>query len=117
MKKSVKFIAGLTAVLLTMGMAGCTGGNTVYPNFINQANQGEQPVVGEKYVVNVLSEGGLKLDGVRVAAKNSQGQTVKLGISKGGKIEFGISLGEYTLVVDEESLPAGYSVTDRKSVV
>ena len=65
MKKSVKFIAGLTAVLLTMGMAGCTGGNTVYPNFINQANQGEQPVVGEKYVVNVLSEGGLKLDGVR----------------------------------------------------
>ena len=112
MKKSVKFIAGLTAVLLTMGMAGCTGGNTVYPNFINQANQGEQPVVGEKYVVNVLSEGGLKLDGVRVAAKNSQGQTVKLGISKGGKIEFGISLGEYTLVVDEESLPAGYSVTD-----
>ncbi|MDE6691404.1 MAG: hypothetical protein K2K04_05475, partial [Clostridia bacterium] len=74
MKKFTKFIASATAALLALGFAGCTdngkGGTkapVTYPNFINNAqsshNPGEQ--VSEKYVVNLVSEGGMKLAGVQ----------------------------------------------------
>lgn len=110
MKKHLKIIAAATAVLLTLGAAGCSK-NSQYPDFINPTEQ-EGPIVnGEKYVINVQSEGGMQLDGVRVSAVRN-GQVIKRGISIDGKIELGVALGEYDLVVDETSLPAGYHMPD-----
>ena len=121
MKKFTKLIATATAVILTLGFAGCVtddSGNPVipvdptkYPGFINSAESGDDVAPSEKYVVNVRSEGGMKLDGVKVAAKRN-GQVIKRGISKQGKIEFAVSLGEYELEIDETSLPAGYHLKD-----
>ncbi|MDE7075767.1 MAG: TlpA family protein disulfide reductase, partial [Clostridia bacterium] len=109
MKKSTKFIAAATAVLLTLGAAGCT--KNTYPDFINPTEL-EGPVESsEKYVINVQSEGGMKLDGVKVSAVRG-GQVIKRGISRNGKIELGVALGDYKLVVDEASLPAGYHLPD-----
>lgn len=112
MKKFTKIIAAATAVLLTLGVAGCdksSGGTPVtYPAYINSTDTGGgEQQVSEKYVVNVLSQGGLKLDGVQVLLKRGS-QELRRGISKAGKIEFGVSLGSYDLVVDESTLPAGY---------
>lgn len=104
MKKSLKIVSAILAAAICIGVGGCAK-KTNYPDFYNPS--GESAETSEKYVVNVLSEGGLKLSGVKVAAVKD-GQTVKRGISVDGKIEFGISLGEYDLVVDAESLPAGY---------
>lgn len=78
-----------------------------FPSFINATLSGGEDPISEKYVVNVLSEGGLKLDGVQVSLKRG-GAEVKRGISRDGKIEFGVTLGNYELVVAENSLPAGY---------
>lgn len=109
MKKSIKIIAGVTATLLTLGVAGCQK-NTVYPNFINNSGSGiTKPETKEKYVVNVQSVGGAKLNGVRVNAL-SNGQVVRRGISVDGVIDFPLALGEYELQVDEASLPAGYKM-------
>lgn len=114
MKKFTKLIATATAALLALGFAGCTENDSgiripvTYPVFINSTESGnDQEQVSEKYVVNVLSEGGMKLDGVQVSLKRGD-TVVKRGISKDGKIEFATGLGDYELVVDETTLPAGY---------
>lgn len=111
MKKFIKFIACATAATLSLGFAaGCTKTTvgTNYPNFINDAGASDKPVeTSEKYVINVLSEGGMKLDGVRVTAKKN-GETIKRAISSNGRIDLAVSLGEYDLEVDESTLPAGY---------
>lgn len=122
MKKFTKFIATSTAALLALGFAGCTdtgSGNKTpvnYPSFINSAESSTGPSdnVSEKYVVNVLSEGGMKLDGVQVTLKSGD-TVVRRGISKKGKIEFAASLGEYQLEIDESSLPAGYYLREGMS--
>lgn len=122
MKKSFKVISAILAVAMLIGVGGCAK-KTDYPDFYNPSDGGTTET-SEKYVVNVLSEGGLKLNGVKVSAVKD-GQVVKRGISVDGKIEFGVTLGEYNLVIDEESLPAGYyldgttyktSATSRESV-
>jgi len=115
MKRLTKIIAAAAALILTLGMAGCysdkdsgnTGGTDAssYPDFINPTETEE---TSEKYKINVVSKGGLKLDGVRVTAKTKDGVAVKTGISSDGVIYFGVTLGEYTLEVDEDSLPDGY---------
>ncbi len=105
MKKFTKIIAATTAVLLTLGAASCT--KSSYPDFINPSESIDRVDTSEKYVINVQSEGGMKLDGVKVAAMRG-GQVIRRGISIDGKIELGVALGEYELVIDETSLPAGY---------
>lgn len=117
MKKFTKIVAAATAALLALGFAGCTqntdGGTytpAVYPAFINSAESGGETEASEKYVVNVLSEGGMKLDGVQIALKRG-GVEIRRGISKNGKIEFPVTLGDYELVVDDATLPAGYYLT------
>lgn len=105
MKKITKIIAAATAVLITVGAAGCVKNS--YPDFINPTEQVGPVAPSEKYVINVRSEGGMKLEGVKVAAMRN-GQVIRRGISINGKIELGVALGEYELVVDETSLPAGY---------
>ena len=113
MKKFTKIIAAATAALMVFGFAGCTdtdGGPRLpitYPAFINSTESGGETPVSEKYVVNVLSQGGAKLDGVQVTLRRN-GTDIKRGISKDGKIEFATGLGDYELVVDEATLPAGY---------
>ena len=117
MKKFTKIIAAATAVILTLGFAGCGGESgtpadpVTFPSFINSENQGGETPPSEKYVVNVRSEGGMPLNGVKIAAKRN-GQIIRRGISKEGKIEFAVALGEYDLEIDEESLPAGYYLTE-----
>ncbi|MDE7162868.1 MAG: TlpA family protein disulfide reductase [Clostridia bacterium] len=107
MKKLTKIIAASTAVLLTLGAAGCTK-STQLPDFINPTELTDDPNQStERYIVNVRSEGGLPLDGVRVSAKKN-GTVIKRGISRSGKIELGVALDEYELEIDGESLPAGY---------
>lgn len=109
MKKFTKIIAAATAVLLTLGAASCT--KSSYPDFINPTEQDGPIISNEKYVINVQSEGGMKLEGVKVAAMKD-GQVIRRGISIEGKIELGIALGEYDLVIDETSLPAGYHLPE-----
>ncbi|MCM1438309.1 MAG: TlpA family protein disulfide reductase [Roseburia sp.] len=122
MKKFTKIMAAATAFILTLGVAGCSNGsgdnssNTenppkTYASFINAPDSGDTGHVSEKYVVNVLSEGGMPLSGVKIAAKRNN-EIVRRGISKEGKIEFAVSLGEYELEIDETSLPAGYSLVE-----
>ncbi|MDE6558229.1 MAG: TlpA family protein disulfide reductase [Clostridia bacterium] len=110
MKKSLKIIAAATAVLLTLGVAGCD--KATYPDFYNPTDS-TTVIKSEKYVVNVQSAGGLPLDGVQVTASN--GTTVRRGISKSGKIEFDIPLGEYDIKVDASTLPDGYYLEDNVS--
>ncbi|MGN1060285.1 MAG: peroxiredoxin family protein [Candidatus Coproplasma sp.] len=107
MKKFTKIIASVTALILTLGIVGCGSKSTDYPAFKPGSGFVEEET-SEKYTVNVHSAGGLKLDGVRVSAYNASGTKVRSGISKDGVINFNLSLGDYSLVVDEETLPAGY---------
>lgn len=117
MKKFTKIIAAAVATLLTLGAAGCNktsgdnGGNNgsslSHPSFINPSEGGGDQPASEKYIVNVLSVGGTKLDGVQIALKRGD-TVVRRGISRNGKIEFGVTLGDYELEIDESTLPAGY---------
>ena len=117
MKKFTKICAAATAVLLTFGVTACTdknsGGTRVpvtYPAFINSSTSGggDEETKSEKYVVNVLSEGGMKLDGVQISLRRG-GTEIRRGISRDGKIEFATqSVGDYELVIDGDTLPAGY---------
>ena len=126
MKKFSKFFAIVAALVLGASFAGCAGGQDEgnpnpgpdtsvpskpmeYPDYINDPDYdaGGQ-TTSNKYVVNVMSEGGLPLDNVSVALKDDDGTTLKTGVSQDGKIEFSVALGEYTLEVQESTLPAGY---------
>lgn len=111
MKKFTKILAGISALVLSLSVVGCSN-KTLYPDFrkLESYNPGEE--VSEKYTINVRSEGGYKLDGVRVTAYNPKGEAVKTGISSDGVINLGLTLDEYTLKVDEDSLPAGYFLED-----
>lgn len=60
------------------------------------------------YVIGVQSVGGLKLSGVKVSAVNSAGQTVATAQSADGQVKFVLIAGEYTITVDETTLPQGY---------
>lgn len=115
MKKFTKIIAGVTAVILSFGIAGCGSKDTNYPAFKPSEGGTTDVETSEKYTVNVRSAGGLKLDGIRVNALNSSGTKVRSGISKDGVINFNLSLGSYSLVVDEETLPAGYYIEEGAS--
>lgn len=123
MKKITRIIAGITALVLTIGMVGCGSDNSgkpdtpvtpqppeqiEYPAFKPSGEGTGDEETSEKYTINVRSAGGMKLDGIRVTAYNSQGVKVRSGISKDGEINFNISLGAYTLEVDEDTLPDGY---------
>lgn len=108
MKKFTKIAACLTAVVLSLGIAGCDKNSGItYPNFINPSESTGDNQTSEKYIVNVRAVGGLPLDGVRVSAKKN-GTVIRRGISRNGKIELGVALDEYELEIDAESLPAGY---------
>lgn len=107
MKKSTKILAAICAVALAFGATGCDVDS--FPDFINPTDS-TTVIKSEKYVINVQSKGGLPLDGVQVTA--TRGDFVRRGISKDGKIEFGIPLGEYDLQVDASTLPAGYYVEE-----
>lgn len=112
MKKITRILAGITALIMSIGIAGCSAKTTDYPAFKPSGDGTTNVETSEKYTVNVTSAGGMKLDGVRVTALNSQGIKVRSGISKDGEINFNISLGTYTLEVDEDTLPAGYYIEE-----
>lgn len=115
MKKFTRILASVTAVVLSLGIAGCGYKDSDYPAFKPNGEGSESTETSEKYTVNVTSVGGMKLDGVRISAYNSSGVKVKTGISKDGVINFNLSLGTYTLKIDETSLPAGYYLEENQS--
>ena len=85
------------------------------PPFINPTGNGDgDEEARDRYLINVVSAGGLKLDGVRVTA-SKDGEKVKQGISQNGKVEFSIPLDEYELSF--ENLPAGYYIDDTLTYV
>lgn len=95
-----------------LGIAACNGGAADHPDFINPDDGGNAPVVPDtsnKYIISIVSKGGLSLDGVEVTASQN-GTTVKTGISIGGKVELSIPDGEYDLSFD--NLPNGYLLGD-----
>ncbi|MGN0806674.1 MAG: peroxiredoxin family protein [Candidatus Coproplasma sp.] len=112
MKKITRIIAGVTALVLSIGIAGCGSKSTNYPAFKPSGDGTTEVETSEKYTVNVRSAGGLKLDGIRVSAYNSNGVKVRSGISSDGVINFNLALGNYSLVVDETTLPAGYYIEE-----
>lgn len=108
MKKITKILASVTAAVLTFGIFGCGYKDSDFPAFKPSGDGFENVETSEKYTVNVTSVGGMKLDGVRVAAYNAEGVKVRTGMSKDGVINFNLSLGSYTLKIDESTLPDGY---------
>ena len=107
MKKLTKILTVVMACALTFGAAGCAK-NVTYPDFVNPSEGSVETPSSEKYVINVQSAGGLLLSDVKVSLRRADGSLYKTGISKDGKIEISAALGEYTLEVDESSLPEGY---------
>lgn len=104
-----------SAVCLSLAAVGCSNKDK-FPDFREpEGYTPELPADGEeyngKYIIKVQSVGGRSLNNVTVTAK-SNGTEVISGISKNGVIEFAISKGTYELVVDGETLPAGYYVPD-----
>lgn len=95
-----KLLLLFTLVTLTLSLATACGGNP----FINPEGGNEVGSAG-KYVVNVLSEGGLKLNGVKVTASKN-GEVVKQAISQKGQAILNIDPDVYQLSF--EDLPAGY---------
>lgn len=114
MKKFTRILASVTAVVLSLGIAGCGYKDSDYPAFKPNGEGNENVETSEKYTVNVTSAGGLKLDGIRISAYNSAGVKVRTGMSKDGVINFNLSLGAYTLKIDETSLPAGYYLEENQ---
>lgn len=109
MKKFTKIAASLTALVLAFGIVGCNAEKSGdYPDFIHSSEGADVGESSEKYTVNIRSAGGMKLNGVRVTAYNSNNSRIRSGISSDGVINFSLDLGEYTLVVDEDTLPDGY---------
>ena len=98
-------------MLLSLGIAAGCQKTTTYPKFINNQADEDSNSKREKYNVHVLSEGGAKLDNVKVTVKNAEGIVLRRSISTNGLIELNLPLGEYTLEVDGSSLPAGYYLT------
>ncbi|MGN1103529.1 MAG: peroxiredoxin family protein [Candidatus Coproplasma sp.] len=117
MKKITRILAGITALVMSIGIVGCSTKATDYPAFKPSGDGTEQIETSEKYTVNVTSAGGIKLNGVRVTAVNSSGVEVRSGITSDGQINFNLSLGSYTLKVDESTLPAGYYVEEGSTYV
>lgn len=106
MKKLTKIIAGVTAVVLSFGIFSGCAKKTSYPKFVN--NESSSTSKREKYNVHVLSVGGAKLDNVKVTVKSPDGKVLRRSISSNGLIELDLPLAEYTLELDDNSLPAGY---------
>lgn len=99
-------MAASVAVLVTA----CT--QKVYFDFINPTSSAKP---GDKfegtYKIAVKSLGGLNIGGVKVSAVLN-GKTVAEGISLDGMIELDLDPAEYTLVVDPNTLPAGYFIPE-----
>ena len=110
MKKLAKFLTVAIACVLCANIAACTKETKTYDPYINNPDYvgDDTTSSSNKYVVNVTSAGSLPLSDVKISLKKSDGSLVKTGISKDGKIEFNVALGEYTLEIDEDSLPDGY---------
>lgn len=106
MKKFTKIIAGFCAIVLCLGAAACDKSTADYPDFRNSSDS--TTVTSESYKVTVQSKGGTPLDGVKVTVKNANGSAIGTYLTQDGVININKTLGEYTLEVDESSLPNGY---------
>ncbi len=107
MKKLPKIIVTvLFAITVALSAVGCAS----LPNFINPEYSGNGG--NNKYVISITSTGGLPLNGVRVTA-SKDGNELKSGISRNGKVELALALDEYDLTFS--NLPAGYYIPEGSS--
>lgn len=60
-----------------------------------------------QYIVTLQSQGGMKLNDVKISAAKG-GEVKGQGITVNGRLEFKLDPDEYELVIDEDTLPAGY---------
>lgn len=103
------------AVCVSAAVASCADkSSSKHPNYKNPASSvGSDGKINENaYQISVTSEGGLPLDGVKVAAKKN-GATKVEGISINGLVQFEIELDEYDLEVS--NLPEGYYLREGAS--
>ncbi len=105
MKKLPKIIITvMLAISLALSAVGCAN----LPNFINPEYSGGGDG-NDKYVISITSAGGLPLNNVRVTA-SKDGNPLKSGISKNGKVELALELDEYDLTF--ANLPDGYYIPE-----
>lgn len=105
-------LAALTVCVTASASVALAACGNKYANIKNPASNGyvDEEFTGD-YCIKVQSSGGLALDGVRVdAVKN--GVTMKAGISINGEINLSLEPDVYTLKIDEDTLPAGYYLSD-----
>lgn len=109
-KLLICLLSAVMAASVAVLVASCT--QKAYLDFINPTTP-VKPDDGFNgtYKIEVKSMGGLSISGVKVSAVWNN-NTVAEGISIDGKIELDLDPAEYTLVVDESTLPAGYFVPE-----
>lgn len=107
MSKLRKILIALLAVCVTVcagfALAACKDGD----DYKNREEEGG--VFRGNYVVSVQSRGGLGLNNVKISVQKD-GNSVANGITTNGSFDFKLDPDEYDVVVDESSLPTGYSV-------
>lgn len=108
-------LSTVMAVSTACFVAACTS-NVTFADFINPSSPVTPPGPGDgefrgDYKISVKSAGGLSINGVKVTATKN-GETVAEGISVNGLVEFMLDPAEYTLTVDESTLPTGYFVPE-----
>ncbi len=106
-KKILLSISLCAAVACTAGaLSACETDFSGFPDYKGAIAQEEEVNTTDKYVVNTLSVGGIRLAGVKVTALKD-GQEVKSGRSnEKGQVAFSLPEGVYSLEYDD--LPDGY---------
>ena len=92
------------AVCAGLAIAACTDKKAA--NFRMPSNYTGEAFNGN-YAITVQSQGGMKLNDVRIDVKKG-GKTVISGISKNGFINFKLEPDVYQLVVDPNTIPEGF---------
>lgn len=109
-KLLICLLSAVMASSVAVFVASCE--QKAYLDFINPASPTKPSEdFNGSYKIAVKSLGGLSISGVKVSAVLN-GNTVAEGISIDGAIELDLDPAEYTLIVDESTLPNGYFVPE-----
>ena len=111
----IVFLVACMSVCISVAVAACDKNSGNYPDYKNPTDVtppiDNNGVFSGTYTVKISSIGGLQLDGVEVGFRKN-GVTQLSGISRDGKITVRLNPDVYELVVNPDSLPAGYYVPD-----
>lgn len=111
----IAFLIACMSVCISVAVAACGKNSGNYPDYKNPtdvvAPPGGDGDFNGTYNVKISSKGGLQLNGVEVGFRKN-GVTQLSGISRNGQITVNLKPDVYELVVNTDSLPAGYYVPD-----